>query len=308
MTKSNNNLITFLLFIPGTLWGLSFLVQEIILQTIPPLTLTMSRAILAGIPIALLLYARGGRFPSTWKGWWPYIVLGLLNNSIPFALISWGQLHIDSNLATILTSLMPLFTVFLAHFYAKGERLSTHKAAGVGLGLIGILVLVGPTALGGIGVNVWAQLAIIAAALSYSIAGIYARNHLHQQEQSRWNAIFELMSCQYITSTITLLPITLLVDRPWELEPSQASLISLLILGWVMTIGAVVIYYYIIDAAGASVASTTIYLIPINGVIWGALILNETITWQAIVALAFILSGIALVNEVGKKKPALVGG
>lgn len=306
MKKSNKNLMTLLLFIPGTLWGVSFLLQEIILQSIPPFTLTISRAFLSAVPIGVLLYVRGGRFPSTWQGWWPYMILGFLNNSIPFLFISWGQLYIDSNLATILTSLMPLFTVFLAHFYSKGERLSRHKALGVGLGLIGVLILVGPTVLEGIGINLWAQLAVIAATLSYAIAGIYARNHLHEQNESRWNAIFKLISCQYLTSSVTLLPITLLIDRPWQLVPSRASIISLLIVAWVITIGAVVIYYYIIDAAGASVAATTIYLIPINGVIWGALILKETITWQAIVALLFILSGIALVNEVGKKKRVLV--
>lgn len=307
MKTSNNTLIMFLLLIPGTLWGISFLVQEIILETIPPFTLTTSRAFLAAVPLAIALYVRGGRFPSTWQGWRPYMVLGVLNNSIPFLLISWGQLHIDSNLATILTSLMPLFTVFLAHFYSEGEQLSRHKAVGVGLGLIGVLILVGPSALEGLDINLWAQLAIIGAAFSYAIAGIYARNHLHQQSSSRWNAILKLISCQYIASSLTLLPITALVDRPWTLEPTSAGIISLLILAWGITIGATMIYYYIIDTAGASVAATTIYLIPINGIIWGALILNETITWRAIAALAFILSGIALVNEVGKKKPVLVG-
>ncbi len=307
MNTSNKTIITLLLLIPGTLWGVSFLVQAIILKTIPPFTLTTSRAFLAAVPLAIALYMRGGRFPSTAQGWWPYMVLGLLNNSIPFLLISWGQLHIDSNLATILTSMMPLFTVFLAHFYSKGERLNRYKAIGVGLGLVGVLILVGPSVLEGIGVNVWAQLAIVGAAFSYAVAGIYARNHLHQQSSSRGNAILKLISCQYIASSLTLLPITALVDRPWELEPTSEALIGLFVLGWVITIGATMIYYYIIDTAGASVASTTIYLIPINGIIWGALILNETITWHAIVALVFILSGIALVNEVGRKKAVLVG-
>lgn len=303
--KSTNNRILLLLLIPGTLWGISFLVQEIILQTIPPITLTTGRALLAGIPLLVALYAFGGRLPSTRQTWWPYIVLGFLNNSVPFVLINWGQLYIDSSLATILTSLMPLFTVVLAHFFSVGEQLDRHKGFGVALGLLGILVLVGPSALRGVGANLWGQLAIIAAAFSYASAGIYARNHLQQRAQSRLNSILELMGCQYLTSSISLLPLLLLIDRPWTLQPSMESVIGLLVLGWVITIGGVMIYYYIIDVAGASVASTTVYLIPINGVFWGALILNEKITWQAILALGLILCGIALVNGVGRKKPAL---
>ena len=295
--KSSNFRITILLLIPGTLWGVLYLVNEIILETIPPFTLTAMRNLIVIIPLVVMLYACGGRLTSTLSEWRPYIFLGLFNNSVPFVLIGWGQLYIDSGLTTILISLVPLFTVLLAHFFSYNERLNRKKALGIALGLLGVLVLVGPSALYGVALHLWAQLAIIAAALSYAVSAIYVRHHLQQQTQSVLNSILEATSSQFLVSIVFVLPLAFAIDRPWTLDPSLASVIGLFISSWVIMIGAILVYYYIINIIGASAASTTIYLIPINGVFWGALILSETVTWSAIVALLLILSGIAQVNK-----------
>ncbi len=288
-----------LLVIPGSLWGISFLATEFILETIPPITLGLGRSVIAGIPLILTLYALGGKLPSTWRDWWPYVILGLFNNSIPVVLVSWGQLTIDSGLATILVSLNPIFTVLMAHYFASDEPLDRRKLLGVALGLLGVVVLVGPSALAGLGANFWAQMAVVAAALAYAVASIYARSHLRRQEdRSIWVSIVKLTGAQYVTSSITLLPFSLGIDRLLTLEPSSRSVLGLLALSWPITLGAVVVYYYVIDRAGSSYASITVYLIPLVGVLAGAIFSNEQFSAEAIAALILILAGIAIINRL----------
>ena len=304
--KSNRLLL--LLLIPGTLWGLSFLATEYALESIPPITLGLARSILAGIPLIIALYMLGGQLPRSWQEWKPYIFLGLFNNSIPLVFVSWGQLHTSSGLATILVSLNPLFTLLLAHFFIEEESLNRTKITGIALGLLGVVVLVGPTALQGIGQTLWAQLAIIGGAFSYAIAAIYARRHLRQQSGTIWQSIIKLMSSQYITSAITLLPLSLWIDHSLQLRPDPASIAGILALSWPFTLVPVTLYYYLIDRAGPSYTSLTVYLIPPVGIFAGIVFLGERLTWQAVAALLLILAGIAVVNDlrgvlVRRKRP-----
>lgn len=299
--KSTNFRTTILLLIPGTLWGFSFLVNEIILETIPPFTNATLRNVVTVIPLIMILYARGGRLKSTWSEWRPYIFVGLFDNALPFVLISWGQLHIDSGLTTILFSLMPLFTVLLAHFFSENDRLNRLKLFGVSLGLLGTMLLVGPSALYDVGLHLWGQLAVIGGALCYAVAAIYVRLHFQKKAESPLDSALEMLTSQLLMSLVFLLPITLLIDQPWTLQPSQASVIGVFISSWVIRIGAMLIYYYLINVVGASTASTTLYLTPINGVLWGALLLSEVVTWPIIVALVLILCGVALVNKGANK-------
>jgi drug/metabolite transporter (DMT)-like permease len=292
------NRLALLLFVPGTLWGLSFLATEYALESIPPVTLGLTRSVLAGIPLIIALYVMGGRLPRTWQEWKPYIILGLFNNSIPLVAVTWGQLNTSSSLTTILVSLNPLFTLLLAHFFIEEESLNRTKLTGISLGLVGVIVLVGPTALQGLGQAAWGQLAIIAGAFSYAIAAIYARRHLRQQTGTIWQSIIKLMSSQYITSAITLLPLSLWLDQSLQLRPTSASWLGILALSWPFTLVPVTLYYYLIDRTGPSYTSLTVYLIPPVGIFAGIVFLDERLTWQAVVALLLILAGIAVVNDL----------
>lgn len=298
LTSSLNWRMLALLLIPGTLWGISFVFNEYVLRTIPPLTMTMTRSAIAMVPLGGVFLARGGKLPTSASGWLPYLILGTFNNTLPFALIAWGQLQLDPGLATILTSLMPLFTAIFAHFFTESERLNRTKTFGVMLGFVGVVMLVGPTALEGLTLNFWSQLAILGSSVSYAGAAIYARKHLARSaDSSRMTAILQLISLQYLMSSLTLFPFVLMVDRPWHLQPSPASIGALLVIALPITLGATFIYYYLIDRLGASIAATTIYLIPINGVLWGALLLGERVSLLAILALVIILVGVAIVNR-----------
>ena len=293
-----SNRLALLLLIPGTLWGLSFMATEYALQGFPPITLGLARSILAGAPLIIALYMMGGSIPNTWQEWKPYIILGLFNNSIPLVAVTWGQLQTSSSLTTILVSLNPLFTLLLAHFFIAEERLNRTKITGIALGLVGVIVLVGPTALQGLGQAVWGQLAIIGGALSYAIASIYARHHLRQQTGTIWQSIIKLMSSQYITSGLTLLPLSLWIDQSLQLRPTLPAMFGMLALAWPFTLVPVILFYYLIDRAGPSYTSLTVYLIPPVGIFAGVVFLNERLTWQAAVALLLILGGIAVVNDL----------
>jgi drug/metabolite transporter (DMT)-like permease len=291
-----NSRLPLLLLIPGTLWGLSFLATEVVLESIPPITIGLGRSLLAGIPLLIALYIIGGRLPRSWSEWWPYIFLGLFNNSIPLVIISWGQLTIPSGLTTILVSLNPLFTLALAHFFIDDEQLNRRKSVGIVLGLLGVLVLVGPTVLLGLGREVVAQLAVVGGAFSYAIASIFARRFLRQQTDNIWRSIVKLMAAQYLTSSLTLIPFSLGIDHLLQLQPTTSSIIGLLALAWPLTLVPVLLYYYVIDQAGSSYAALTVYLIPLVGIFAGIVFLGERLTWEAVLALLLILGGIAIVN------------
>lgn len=299
--KSSNLRTMILLLIPGTLWGFSFLLNEVILESFPPFSFATARNMLTAIPLVILLYARGRRLPSTWSGWQPYIFLGLFDNALPIVLIGWGQLYIDSGLTTILLSLVPLFTALLAHYFSYNDRLNRNKAFGVALGLFGTLLLVGPSALNDVGLHLWGQLAVIAAVLSFAASAIYIRLQFQKKTESALDSALEALSCQMLLSIVFLFPLALLIDQPWTLQPSLASVGALFFSSWAIRVGAMLLYYYLINVVGASTASTTLYLTPINGVFWGALLLAEPVTSSMIAALVLILSGVAVVNRAAAK-------
>ncbi|MGB0389604.1 MAG: DMT family transporter, partial [Ardenticatenaceae bacterium] len=225
---------------------------------------------------------RGGKLKSTWAEWRPYIFIGLFDNAVPGVLTSWGQLHIDSGLTTILLALAPLFTVFLAHYFSDNDKLNSQKTIGITLGLLGTLILVGPSALRNVGANLWGQLAIIASALCFAVTAIYVRTTFQKKSESPLDSALETLTHQLFMSTLFLVPFAWVIDSPWTLQPSLASMAALLASGWGISITAMLIYYYIINTIGASVASSTLYLIPINGVFWGAMLLSEPVTWSMI--------------------------
>jgi drug/metabolite transporter (DMT)-like permease len=297
MTNSKNII---LLFIPGTLWGVSFLLVEIILETVPPFTLTAGRNVISTVALLLILYGRGGRLPKSWQGWQPYLIVGIFSNALPFVIISWGQQYIDSGLASILVSTMPLFTLLLAHFFSVDERLTSLKLAGISLGLMGVVVLIGPGVWQSLGRQVWGQLAVVGGSLSYALSAIYSRRYFQRtrlQADPRRMAALKITTGQFVSSTFLLVPLSFILEKPLLLQPSNASLVALLAQALPITLIPVVVYYYLIDQVGASYASITVYLIPINGVLWGALLLAEPITWHVVLAMSLILAGIAIVNQ-----------
>ncbi|MCP4421873.1 MAG: DMT family transporter [Chloroflexi bacterium] len=304
MVSNSNWKSNLLLLIPGTLWGSAFWITEVALTTIPPFTLTTVRNLIAAIAMALLLILQGGKLSRILQLWRPLLIIGLFNNALPFSLTTWSQVYLDSGLASILISTMPLFSIILAHLFIAGERLTGPKIGGVLMGSVGILILVGPSVLQNIGLHGWAQLAVIGAASIYAIGGILVKRLMQRSEiaYGRVLSTGEIVTGQFIASTFILIPLSFLIEQPWTIRPSSNSIIALLVLALPITILAMQVYYHLIQTSGPGFASITVYLIPINGVFWGSFLLHEPFTWQAVVALFLILGGIGIVNGVFKAK------
>jgi drug/metabolite transporter (DMT)-like permease len=213
--------------------------------------------------------------------------MGLLNGAIPYTLISWGEIYIDSALAAILNALMPVFTVVLAHFMTRDERFTVRKAVGVGLGLAGVVVLMGPAALMGLGTSVLAQLAVTGAAVCYSVAAIYGK------ALSKTSSLI-LATGQMIGASAIMLPFSLVLEKPWTLSPSLLSTVSLTCLSVFGTALAYIFYYRLLGQIGATNLSLVTYLIPLTGVFLGVLVLGERLHWTAFAALGLILSSVAV--------------
>jgi len=281
----------FLLFLLATLWGPSFLFIKVAVAEIPPLTMVTIRVGLAALLLYLFLRLRGGRLPDLGRLWLHFAALGLLAHAIPFTLISWGEIYVDSAVAAILNGTTPLFTMLIAHYAIADERMSWSKLAGMLLGFQGLLFLVWPAIASGFQASTGGILAVTLASCSYGMAMVYARRYL------RTLPSLVAPTAQLLVATIYMVPLALYFERPFSLSwPSLQAVGSLVALAVIGTALAFVVYYKIIEVAGATYLSMVTYILPVFGVMLGVLILNEQLTWNAYVGCGLILSGVMVVN------------
>ena len=258
-----------LLLTLSVLWGGSFFFGKVALAELPPFTLVFGRVFLAALALNLTVRATGNRMQSSLRIWGTLFVMGALNNMVPFSLIFWGQTQIASGLASILNSTTPVFTVVLAHFLTKDERMTRNRLGGVLLALGGVVVMIGPDVLRGLGAEVVAQVAIIGAALSYAFAGILGR---------RFKGVPPLVTAagQVTATAVTMVPIMLVVDHPWTLAfPGRATWGALICLALFSTALAYVIYFRVLAVAGATNILLVTFLIPVSALLLGTCILGE---------------------------------
>jgi drug/metabolite transporter (DMT)-like permease len=279
-----------LLLLLGMLWGSSYLFIKVIVAEVPVTTLVTGRLALSAIILWLLLLGTRRRVPRGWAPWKNYAVMGLLNGTVPYVLISWGEQYIPSSLAALLQATMPLFTVLLAALTASEEGLKASKVAGVVVGFVGVGILMLPDLRQGLQVSIFGQLAIVASSLSYAGAGIFARRYLRSQPPLASTA------GQLTMGALFTLPLSLMLDWPLSLSPSLPAIASWLALSILGTVIAYVIYYTLIERTSATFVSTVTYIIPINGLILGALVLGEAITIGILASSALILLGVLLVR------------
>ncbi len=278
-----------LLILLSVLWGGSFFFVELALVGFGPFTLVTGRVGLGALALLIFVYATGHRMPRSAGLWGAFVVMGALNNLIPFTLIAWGQVYIDSGLAAILNATTPLFTVLLAHVLTSDERLTAGKLLGVVFGLIGVAVLIGPDALNGLSVQGIGQIAVLIAALSYGFAGIFGR---------RFKEIPPAVSAagMLTTSTFMVAPLALLIEHPWTATPGVAALLSVLGLAILCTALAYLLYFRILARAGATNLLLVTFLLPVSALILGVAFLGERPEWTAFAGMALIFAGLAAVD------------
>ncbi len=268
------------------MWGAAFLLIKIAVATVPPLTIVAGRLAVATVLMLSYVVLLGDRPPGTPRAWMLFTLMGLFGSVVPFALIGWGEIRVDSGLAAILIATVPLFTAVLAHVFTEDERLSVRRLGGTCLGLAGVVVLVGPEALAGLETAVLSQLAIVGAALSYACTNILARRVTSGSSAS-------VAAAALVCATVLALPLSAAVDRPWELRPSHEAVVAVAALGVLSTTLAYIVYFRLVRAVGATFVSFVNYLIPPIGVGLGVALAGETPTWRSLFALLIILVGIA---------------
>jgi drug/metabolite transporter (DMT)-like permease len=245
-----------------------------------------ARVSLAALALALVVPLRQD------APWRTYFAMGFLNNALPFSLIFWGQTEIAVGLASIINATTPLFTLVVAHVLTPDEKIDRTKIAALLIGLMGVVVLIGPDALAG-GSTLWAQMACLGAALSYAFAGVYGRRF-----RRMGIAPAEAAAGQVTASAVLILPIMLVVEQPWTLSapPSLTVWLALAGLALLSTALAYVLYFRILAAAGATNLLLVTLLIPVPATLLGAAVLGEQLEPRHFAGMALIGLGLVLID------------
>ena len=282
-----------LLLTLSVLWGGSFFFNGVAVRQLPTLTIVAVRVVLAAVVLwGVVLLGQRRPIPHGWRLRRAFLVMGLLNNAVPFCLIVWGQSRITSGVASILNAATPLLTVVVAHVLTADEKMSAARLTGVVLGMAGVVVVMGADVLSSLGAQTVAQLACLAAALSYAFAGVFGRRF-------RALGVSPLVTAagQVTASSVILVPVTLVVDRPWQLPaPGLAAILACLGLAALSTALAYVLYFRILATAGATNLLLVTLLVPVSAILLGVVLLQEALLPNHLLGMALIGLGLAAMD------------
>ncbi|AYG59398.1 DMT family transporter [Rhizobium jaguaris] len=294
-TKTHTTTELMLLLMLATFWGASYTFIRIGVATIPPITLITARTLIAGSILFAVVRWRGLALPRDPAIWRRFLIQACLNSVIPFTLIAWAERTVDAGLATILNSTTPIFTFLLAAILFRNELVTARKLFGIAMGLTGICFIIGFDALNGFGQQLPAQLAVVAASICYAGAALFGRNFKHLDPMMP--AVGSLLC-----GAVMLIPVSLLVDRPWTLTPAFPSIIALLALAVLSTALAFSIYFRLIQTLGPIGTTAQGYLrVPI-GVTIGVVFLGEPVTPTAGIGLVCVIVGVMAMTMTSRKK------
>ena len=285
-----------LLVILSLIWASAFFNIKIATESFGPITIAFLRVFFGSIPVLLLCYYKKIKIEAFSKDWKRYALIGGCNIVIPFSLITIGTSKVDSFLAAMLMSTTPMTGSILAHIFTKDEKITFLKSVGIMTGFSGVIFLF----LDNLVINdanfIYALIILIGSTF-YSIGGILT---LKIKKKGNEN----VTTSTIIWSVILLLPLSLLLERPWELSPNLMSTLSLIYLGVVATGVAWMLRFRILTENGIVFQTQVAYIIPITGVIFGYFIMDEIITWKILASLFLIILGIYIVkkNNKGYKK------
>lgn len=279
-----------LLTLLALLWGGSFFFAKIAVQEIAPLTLAFARVSIAAIALWLAAAALGQCARARDLPWRDFLIMGLLNNAIPFTLIFWAQTEIASGLASVLNACTPLVTVIAAHLVTSDERLTAPKLCGVALGLCGIVALIGPGVILQAGGHPLHEFAVVAATISYATAGLFGR---------RFRSLPPILpAAGQLTGAAALLLTVVLATDPaaFTTTVSVATIMTVLGLALFSTAAAYVIYFRILAAAGATNLLLVTFLIPPVAIALGVLALDERLAPHHFAGMAGIAAGLIVID------------
>ena len=278
----------------SVIWGFTFICSKLAVTGFPTATLVVLRTGLGALTLLVILRARGVALPRGWPLWRAFAGMGVLNNLIPFTLLFWSLKHIPAGLSAILNAATPLFSVFLAHWLTREERLSGARLAGAVTGIAGVALLVGPQP-GDMPMDLLttlAELAGLGAALSYAFSGIYGRRFAAMAVTPVQTAFGQLAA-----SFVVAAPAALLIDQPWTLpQPSTSAILGVLALAIIGTGFAYILFFRILAAAGATNVMLVTLLVPVTTLTTGIIVLGEPVSLRALAGFAIIACGLALID------------
>ncbi len=283
-----------LLLVLATLWGASYTFIRVGVATIPPITLIACRTLIAGLLLLAIMRWRGVRMPVDAATWRRFLFQTCLNSVIPWTMVAWGAQAMDAGVATILNSTAPIFTFFLTLAVTRHEAVTSRKLLGVLAGMAGICLIVGLQALSGFGEKLTAQIAMVLAAVAYAGAAILGRGFRDLDPMVP-------AAGSLLCGAALLIPLSLVLERPWTLQPSTGSMLALAALAVFSTALAFVIYFRLIRTLGSVGTTAQAYLrVPI-GVAVGVVFLGEQLSSTAWIGLTCVVVGVAAMTIPARK-------
>lgn len=274
----------------ATLWAISFVFIKIAGAEIPVLTLVFLRVALAALALHAFVLATGRRYPSNPAVLGRFAVMGLINNILPFALIVYATAQLGAGAASILNATAPIFTLLLAHFVTIDERITLAKVAGILLGFGGVAAMAGPQAAAGLTGGLLAVAAMLTACFFYGASAIFGRGF-------RGVDATVSATCQLTGSAILLAPMAVIFERPWDMPfPNAAAVAAMAGLALLSTAIAYVLYYALIQRAGATNTILVTLLIPVGGVFFAWATLGESLSIPEAMGMLLIGAGLAVID------------
>ncbi|MEM6711741.1 MAG: DMT family transporter [Pseudomonadota bacterium] len=288
--KTMSTLAWALLLFLAFIWGGSFVLAKIAVAEIPPFTLVLLRVSLAAATLWIVCLATGVAMPRSLAAWRNYLVMGLLNNVVAFSLIFTGQLEIGASLASILNASTPFFTVLIAGVLLADERFSTKRITGIAIGFSGVVLIIGPRNLLGLGDHLLSEMMLIGAAISYAFASVWGRRFAGENPMATATG-------QLTMSTMMMIPIAAFVDQPWDLPmPSLGVVGSVVALAVVCTAFAYVLFFRILKMAGATNVSLVTMLVPVSATLIAVPMLGERLELLTVAGFAVIAVGLMVLD------------
>ncbi|MGC1528759.1 MAG: DMT family transporter [Phormidesmis sp.] len=277
-----------LLCVPAFFWGSAFIFMEIALPTLSPLIIVAGRMGIAAIVLNAIILLQGYRWPQRKRVWLECAALSVVNNLLPFGFVVWGQQYINASLASILIASAPVFTVVIASLVGK-ERLTLMRAAGVLVSFSGVVVLIGPQVLRGLDLRGMGEIAMLCAALCYSLAGFWGR---------RFQAVpAQLVSTMTITmGALIVVPLMFALESPLELDWQWSAGLSVVALGVFSTAIAYIVYFKLLADVGVVNTSLVSFLVPLSALVMSLVFLKERLSTEAILGMSLILIGLGVLD------------
>jgi drug/metabolite transporter (DMT)-like permease len=284
------------------IWGSSYLFIRICVEEIPPFQLVFIRTSIAAIGLNLVILLRGKRLPTDWRSIGDLLFLGIVNTVFPFALITWGEIHIESSLASVLQGTAALLSLVVAHFTFADERITLRKLVGLLIGFLGLVVLASRSTREALGIldptwHLLGQVAIVGASFCYAVGGVYGRKAMQKRMEPIVTATGAMTVAAITTGIVTYFAPALAGAAPVSLNQISPRVFGAgLTLGFFNTFAAYLIFYSLIATLGASRTAMVTYIIPVIGLLLGAIFLSERMDFRLIIGTLIILSSIAIVN------------